>query len=660
MLHDSIKKLLLLITVILIPSVLFSQYKEDTIISKSGNEFRISKNSKTGAIHRAHGKFGNFFTFTNSSKKTLTHHNASEKANQFIDQFSDLLKIESSNLSFVKADTGNGCWYIKYQQVYNGIPIYSSSLGFTVESDGEVHLIGADCYPDIKVMSQATLKKENAIKIATDDFESEDGLKSKTVDNPTITILPVDNGESMEYHLVYLIILRSLNLDKQYAYFVDANSGNIILKENRIKNGDWNLHGSTTKMYYPVNHYDSPVSYEGLMANIKITDYYAYLEASGSSGSDGSYSINWSSGAGRKIGKFTMNGGFQNSYASIEDGADYTTTTNFFASSSGLLNIGFCTCETNLFYHVNQIHDYYSNTLGYSGMDYQLPIYANSNNPPQSWGTFIKISNYGGTNYAYASDVIYHEYTHCALYSIYGGWIGGSLQAQAMDEGFADYFACALTNDGSCGESIGGNRNLSNNYQFGSYPDSTECHAFGQVIGGACWDLRNMGGNYSATQIDYYILQALMRQPQATNFSDFAENLRMTRPLCDFVNMMETAFEDNHNIPVADECITPLPKNSHQNETVSLNLTINSYPNPSNGQVNIVFSNQRSGMINADIYNIMGEKVKDLFESYYDSGNHSLTWDCKDNQNKPVQSGIYFVRISNHEGNISKRIVLIK
>ncbi|MBP7461611.1 MAG: T9SS type A sorting domain-containing protein [Candidatus Delongbacteria bacterium] len=651
--------ILIVLMVSALSSLSLSQYQEEFTNVQSGKEFRMSKDVKNQAIHRARGEFGKFQP-NYSRKESLNRYNISEYAKSFLEPYSELLKIDTDNLEFIKADTGNGCWYIKFQRTYKGIPVYRSAIGFTVEKDGNVYMIGADYYPDITMSTKAMITDDQAMESALSDFNTDS--KSETINHtiPQLVIYPQEKSDCYSYDLAYYIELQSIKTHQQYAYFIDAENGDIIAKESQVRKGNWNIHGTISKQYYPQNPNDTPVNYG--TCGVKIFDVGGNLESEFTTNPGGFYIHNWNSAYDVKVLGFGPD--MQSSYFSFSDGHDLSVEQAFLPSSLMTYNRYFCTNETNVFYHLCTIHDYFTESpYNYSTMDYLMAIevHAGSDvNGAVVGDNRIYFGTEDGYQWALYADVVYHEYTHCVIQKLYDGFIRGSLQGYAMDEGFADYYAAALTNDPCLGDGLNFTRNLSNDYRYGFYSDSIHYHNYGQVIGGACWDLRNMGGNYSASQVDYYIFQALMRQPQAHYFADYAENLRMTNPICDFVNMMETAFEDNHNIPVADECISPLPKNSHQNETVSLNLTINSYPNPSNGQVNIVFNNQKAGMINANIYNIMGEKVKDLFESYYDSGSHSLTWDCKDHYGNSIKSGIYFLRVNTDEGCIVKRILVIR
>ena len=93
-------------------------------------------------------------------------------------------------------------------------------------------------------------------------------------------------------------------------------------------------------------------------------------------------------------------------------------------------------------------------------------------------------------------------------------------------------------------------------------------------------------------------------------------------------------------------------------------LTYNliNYPNPFNPETTISFSIIEDSIIELSIFNIKGQKVKQLI-SYIrqlPEGQHSVVWDGKDDNNKPVGSGIYFyqLRIDGNSKAINKMILM--
>jgi hypothetical protein len=83
------------------------------------------------------------------------------------------------------------------------------------------------------------------------------------------------------------------------------------------------------------------------------------------------------------------------------------------------------------------------------------------------------------------------------------------------------------------------------------------------------------------------------------------------------------------------------------------------YPNPFNPFTIISFSIPEDTKVILKVYNIKGQVVKTLLKKYIESGEHKITWDGKDNNNKPVASGIYFYKISaGNETKVNKMLLL--
>jgi hypothetical protein len=69
------------------------------------------------------------------------------------------------------------------------------------------------------------------------------------------------------------------------------------------------------------------------------------------------------------------------------------------------------------------------------------------------------------------------------------------------------------------------------------------------------------------------------------------------------------------------------------------------YPNPFNPDTHISFALAENGVVNLTIYNIKGQKVKTLVDDHLVPGNYNLIWNGKNEDNKPVASGVYFFRL---------------
>jgi len=79
------------------------------------------------------------------------------------------------------------------------------------------------------------------------------------------------------------------------------------------------------------------------------------------------------------------------------------------------------------------------------------------------------------------------------------------------------------------------------------------------------------------------------------------------------------------------------------------------YPNPFNSRTTISFAVQNESELTLDIYNIIGEKVANLFKGRRQPGNYKIIWDAHD-----VSSGVYYVVLSSENNHQTRKIILLK
>jgi len=84
------------------------------------------------------------------------------------------------------------------------------------------------------------------------------------------------------------------------------------------------------------------------------------------------------------------------------------------------------------------------------------------------------------------------------------------------------------------------------------------------------------------------------------------------------------------------------------------------YPNPFNPETEINFSLTQDEDIFLKVYNLKGQHVCTLAEGEYSSGEHSVIWNGKDDNDQPVSSGIYFYRLEAEGKILSRKMALIK
>jgi hypothetical protein len=72
------------------------------------------------------------------------------------------------------------------------------------------------------------------------------------------------------------------------------------------------------------------------------------------------------------------------------------------------------------------------------------------------------------------------------------------------------------------------------------------------------------------------------------------------------------------------------------------------YPNPFNPSTNIRFRLPADATVRLVVYNILGQRIKTLFDGDITAGTHTVTWDGTGENGKPAPSGVYFYGIQAH------------
>jgi hypothetical protein len=89
------------------------------------------------------------------------------------------------------------------------------------------------------------------------------------------------------------------------------------------------------------------------------------------------------------------------------------------------------------------------------------------------------------------------------------------------------------------------------------------------------------------------------------------------------------------------------------------------YPNPFNPDTRIEFDIKHEGggrieNVKLDIYNILGQHVKTLVDYAVTAGHHSVGWDARDNDGRPVSTGIYLYRLQVGDKAQTRKMLLLK
>lgn len=91
------------------------------------------------------------------------------------------------------------------------------------------------------------------------------------------------------------------------------------------------------------------------------------------------------------------------------------------------------------------------------------------------------------------------------------------------------------------------------------------------------------------------------------------------------------------------------------------NCMYGNYPNPFNPETTIRFSTTESTKnTEISVYNMKGQKVKQLVRGQLSAGQHSVVWNGTDENNKPVSSGVYFYKMQADDFIRTRKMILLK
>ncbi len=89
-------------------------------------------------------------------------------------------------------------------------------------------------------------------------------------------------------------------------------------------------------------------------------------------------------------------------------------------------------------------------------------------------------------------------------------------------------------------------------------------------------------------------------------------------------------------------------------------ITIAAHPNPFNASTEISWVNPTSGNTTVEIIDISGKVIRNLYNGFSASGNHSIVWNGFDDSKKPVPTGTYFCRVKSGDMKATTKITLMK
>jgi hypothetical protein len=83
-------------------------------------------------------------------------------------------------------------------------------------------------------------------------------------------------------------------------------------------------------------------------------------------------------------------------------------------------------------------------------------------------------------------------------------------------------------------------------------------------------------------------------------------------------------------------------------------------PNPFNPRTEIKFSLRQPGTAQLQVFDVRGRMIKSLVDQALPAGEHSVSWNGVDHNDRPVATGVYFYRLFADGRTLTKRMMLVK
>ena len=404
-----------------------------------------------------------------------------ESVRHFLMEYSALFgnKKDISDLKFTNKSYDHDTYHIKYQQVYQKIPVLYAYISIHLNSEFKIVMIKNNyrlfIEMDTEAILNAGLPKEKAIEIAQEYLNAETRLKRDSVAD--VVIIPKDD----QFYLTWEVIVALKNPPEGHHIYVDVRNGDIIKKMDIFRKK------STGKgnVFIP-----NPVV---ALKNLNITPESnipedAYIKV---------------------VLKGLNNSGFLS--------GEYVDTINtpgrafepslLFFYKRGDTRF----CEVMAYYHIDSCQRYIQE-LGFQNVcSKQIKVnayaegvgsYFDSDTQEIAFGT-------GMPPDAEDADIIIHEYAH-AILDDQVPYLSMTDEGCAITEGFADFLAACFfseENEGFNREAVGDWNGIGmiqhcirrvDNQKY--YPENflgvMRCDADGEIWSAALWDLYLvLGGN---------------------------------------------------------------------------------------------------------------------------------------------------------------------
>ncbi len=400
----------------------------------------------------------------------------------FISANNDLFMVDQSELMLkdksINLGQDNELWFIHFQRVVDGIPVYASDVYLRYKF-GRLVQFGSDCFPDLALDSRTEIDGLEALEIAQADCGFQHGVDTlESVGDLLYFPVQPTVGGAFQYHLVQKVNLRRVDGPQNLHYFVDAHDGTIVARWDYVF---FAINGTVIADVYE-RHVANPV------VEMPMPDLTVDIsgETSVTTDIDGFYSS-------PATGDHTISAELYGPYWNVNNMAGADGSVSFTGAGAGQDimwdDSNSTMAERTSYFALDRIRRLAMDYIHPTWFDQRLGVNVNINDTCNAYYDYSDVNFFlaggGCNNTGELFDVIAHEWGHGLDDNISGIYDGAS------SEGWSDVTAMMKTESCEVGPYFHTDgspvREVCTNY---TYPEDTgEVHYEGQIIGSTNYDL---------------------------------------------------------------------------------------------------------------------------------------------------------------------------
>ena len=484
-------------------------------------------------------------------------------ARNYLEQHPSLFQLDAADvadLKLVKEDIDQGTSFLSYVQTIGGLKVFEGDVKVVVSASGAVlsvregFLLSGQTLnlnsglTELRALAKAFEHAGKNTEIGFIEIQAREtpgdiavyanpmGMNYENVISE-LTVVRIGDSARLAWH-----VFTDVGPNEWYEMLIDANSGELLFRHNLYISDAQ----GTVYTVHPDFGARQLVSFVG---NTTINTTAGWM---------GTSTVTTGNNVEAYLDTDANNSPDPNNGTGLSNGHAFSSSQNFtFAFSTAVdPRTQQAAVVTNLFYYNNVMHDFsyglgftetagnfQTNNFGRGGLgndsvmaeaqDGSGTNNANFGTPPD--GQRPRMQQYLFTapnpdrDSSVDSDVVFHEYGHGISNRLIGNTSGlGGTQSGAMGEGWSDYWAATLNNDGVMGEYVTQNTTSGIRRAKYTYPAATvhdsyadlgnngfEVHYDGEIWAATLWDLRVQLG---ATIADRLVLNGMKFTPSHPSF----------------------------------------------------------------------------------------------------------------------------------------------